>query len=556
MLGLMQDRPLLISSLIEHANAFHPGAEIVSRTVEGPIHRCTYGDIHRRSKQVAKALIALGVAPGDRVATLAWNGYRHMELYYGVSGMGAVLHTINPRLFPEQITYIANHAEDKYLFFDLTFAPLIEKLGPLMKSVKGFVAMTDRAHMPALGVPNLLCYEELIGAQDSDHEWPVFNEYTASSLCYTSGTTGNPKGVLFSHRSTVLHSFGACVADSLGISAAETLLLVVPMFHVNAWGMPYAGAMSGAKLVMPGPGLDGKSVYELLRDEQVTMALGVPTVWLMLLQHVEASGLDPKADLVLRRVVIGGSAAPRAMSEKFESKFGAFVLHAWGMTEMSPLGTVCNLLGKHRGCTLEQRLDLQTKQGRPVFGVEMKIIDDEGRRLPHDGKAHGHLMVRGPWITSGYYQGEGGEILDADGFFDTGDVAMIDPDGYMQITDRSKDVIKSGGEWISSIDLENAAMSHPGVAEAAVIGIVHPKWQERPLLVAVRKSGQDVTRDDLLKFLQGKVAKWWLPDDVAFVTELPHTATGKLLKMKLRETFKDYRLPESPARDERTQSGG
>ena len=552
MLGLMQDRPLLISSLIEHANAFHPGAEIVSRTVEGPIHRCTYGDIHRRSKQVAKALIALGVAPGDRVATLAWNGYRHLELYYGVSGMGAVLHTINPRLFPEQITYIANHAEDKYLFFDLTFAPLIEKLGPLMKSVKGFVAMTDRAHMPALGVPNLLCYEELIGAQDSDYEWPVFDEYTASSLCYTSGTTGNPKGVLFSHRSTVLHSFGACVADSLGISAAETLLLVVPMFHVNAWGMPYAGAMSGAKLVMPGPGLDGKSVYEQLRDEQVTMALGVPTVWLMLLQHVEAGGLDPKADLVLRRVVIGGSAAPRAMSEKFESKFGAFVLHAWGMTEMSPLGTVCNLLGKHRGCTLEQRLDLQSKQGRPVFGVEMKIIDDAGRRLPHDGKAHGHLMVRGPWITSGYYLGEGGEILDADGFFDTGDVAMIDPDGYMQITDRSKDVIKSGGEWISSIDLENAALGHPGVAEAAVIGIVHPKWQERPLLVVVKKSGQDVTRDDLLKFLQGKVAKWWLPDDVAFVTELPHTATGKLLKMKLRETFKDYRLPESPARGERT----
>ncbi len=552
MLGLMQDRPLLISSLIEHANAFHPGAEIVSRTVEGPIHRCTYGDIHRRSKQVAKALIALGVAPGDRVGTLAWNGYRHLELYYGVSGMGAVLHTINPRLFPEQITYIANHAEDKYLFFDLTFAPLIEKLGPLMKSVKGFVAMTDRAHMPALGVPNLLCYEELIGAQDSDYEWPVFDEYTASSLCYTSGTTGNPKGVLFSHRSTVLHSFGACVADSLGISAAETLLLVVPMFHVNAWGMPYAGAMSGAKLVMPGPGLDGKSVYEQLRDEQVTMALGVPTVWLMLLQHVEAGGLDPKADLVLRRVVIGGSAAPRAMSEKFESKFGAFVLHAWGMTEMSPLGTVCNLLGKHRGCTLEQRLDLQSKQGRPVFGVEMKIIDDAGRRLPHDGKAHGHLMVRGPWITSGYYLGEGGEILDADGFFDTGDVAMIDPDGYMQITDRSKDVIKSGGEWISSIDLENAALGHPGVAEAAVIGIVHPKWQERPLLVVVKKSGQDVTRDDLLKFLQGKVAKWWLPDDVAFVTELPHTATGKLLKMKLRETFKDYRLPESPARGERT----
>jgi fatty-acyl-CoA synthase len=548
MFGLMQDRPLLISSLIEHANAFHPAREIVSRTVEGPIHRCTYGDIRRRAKQMAGALTALGVAPGERVATLAWNGYRHMELYYGVSGMGAVLHTINPRLFPEQIVYIANHAEDQYLFFDLTFAPLIEKLGPLMKSVKGFVAMTDLAHMPALNIPGVLCYEELIGAQNAEFAWPVFDENTASSLCYTSGTTGNPKGVLFSHRSTVLHSFAACAVDCLGISAADTLLLVVPMFHVNAWGMPYAGAMAGAKLVLPGPGLDGRSVYELLRDEKVTMALGVPTVWLMLLQHVEAGGLDPKAELDLRRVVIGGSAAPRVMSEKFESLFGAFVVHAWGMTEMSPLGTVCNLLAKHRGCTLDQRLDVQAKQGRPIFGVDMKIIGDDGRSLPHDGKAYGHLMVRGPWIARGYFKGDGGEILDADGYFDTGDVATIDADGYMQITDRSKDVIKSGGEWISSIDLENAAMGHPGIAEAAVIGIAHPKWQERPLLVVVRKPGHDVTRDSVLEFLEGKVARWWLPDDVAFVAELPHTATGKLLKMKLRETFRAYPLPEGPSR--------
>jgi acyl-CoA synthetase (AMP-forming)/AMP-acid ligase II len=548
MFGLMQDRPLLISSLIEHANAFHPAREIVSRTVEGPIHRCTYGDIRRRAKQMAGALTALGVAPGERVATLAWNGYRHMELYYGVSGMGAVLHTINPRLFPEQIVYIANHAEDQYLFFDLTFAPLIEQLGPLMKSVKGFVAMTDRAHMPALNIPNLICYEELIGAQNADFDWPVFDENTASSLCYTSGTTGNPKGVLFSHRSTVLHSFAACAVDCLGISAADTLLLVVPMFHVNAWGMPYAGAMAGAKLVLPGPGLDGKSVYELLRDEKVTMALGVPTVWLMLLQHVEAGGIDPKAELDLRRVVIGGSAAPRVMSEKFATLFGAFVVHAWGMTEMSPLGTVCNLLAKHRGCTLDQRLDVQAKQGRPLFGVDMKIIGDDGRSLPHDGKAYGHLMVRGPWISRGYFKGDGGEILDADGYFDTGDVATIDADGYMQITDRSKDVIKSGGEWISSIDLENAAMGHPGIAEAAVIGIAHPKWQERPLLVVVRKPGHDVTRDSVLGFLEGKVARWWLPDDVAFVAELPHTATGKLLKMKLRETFRDYPLPEGLSR--------
>jgi fatty-acyl-CoA synthase len=426
---------------------------------------------------------------------------------------------------------------------------LIEKLGPQLKSVKGFVAMTDRAHMPALSLPNLLCYEELIGAHDSDYAWPDFDENTASSLCYTSGTTGHPKGVLFSHRSTVLHSYAACTVDCLGISAAETLLLVVPMFHVNAWGMPYAGALAGAKLVMPGPGLDGKSVYELLRDEKVTLALGVPTVWLMLLQHAEASGLDPKADLVLRQVVIGGSAAPRAMSEKFERKFGAFVVHAWGMTEMSPLGTVCRLLGKHDGCTLEQRLDVQVKQGRPIFGVDMKIVDDDGQELPHDGKAFGNLMVRGPWICSGYYKGDGGEILDADGYFDTGDVATIDADGYMQITDRSKDVIKSGGEWISSIDLENAAMGHPGVAEAAVIGVAHPKWQERPLLVIVRKPGTDATREDVLQFMQGKVARWWLPDDVAFVAELPHTATGKLLKTKLRETFKEYRLPDGPLRD-------
>ncbi len=544
MKALMQDRPLLISSLIEHANAFHPNSEIVSRTVEGPIHRCTYGDIHRRSKQVANALTALGVKIGDRIATLAWNGYRHMELYYGVSGMGAVLHTINPRLFPEQIVYIANHAEDQYLFFDLTFAPLVEKLAPMMTSVKAFIAMTDRDHMPATStIRNLLCYEELIAEHSVDYEWPTFDEDTASSLCYTSGTTGNPKGVLYSHRSTVLHSFSVCTVDGLGLSAAESTLLVVPMFHVNAWGMPYAGAMCGAKLVMPGPGLDGKNVYEIMRDEKVTLALGVPTVWLMLFNHVDSAKLDPMADLTLKRVVIGGSAAPRAMSEKFETQFGGQVVHAWGMTEMSPLGTVCNFLPKHAGSTLEQRLDVQGKQGRPVYGVEMKITDDDGNRLSHDGKAFGHLMVRGPWITGGYFKGDGGEIVDTDGFFDTGDVATIDADGYMQITDRSKDVIKSGGEWISSIDLENAAMGHPAIAEAAVIGVAHSKWQERPLLIVVKKKDQDTTRDHVLQFLEGKVAKWWMPDDVVFVDDLPHTATGKLQKMKLREKFRSYQLP-------------
>jgi acyl-CoA synthetase (AMP-forming)/AMP-acid ligase II len=403
----MQDRPLLISSLIEHAACFHPHAEIVSRTTEGPIHRCTYADIHRRAKQLANALEVRGVGPGDRIATLAWNGYRHMELYYGVSGMGAVLHTINPRLFPEQIEYIVNHAEDQFLFFDLSFVPLVERLAKALPTVRGFVVMTDREHLPECSIPRLLCYEELLDAQTSDYLWPQFDETTASSLCYTSGTTGNPKGVLYSHRSSVLHSWAACATDGLAIGAGETALLVVPMFHVNAWGMPYAGAMCGARLVMPGPALDGKSVYQLMRDEKVTLALGVPTVWLMLLQYVDAERLTPKEDLCLRRVVIGGSSAPRAMSERFETTFGAFVVHAWGMTEMSPLGTVCNLLPKHGGYTLEQRLGIQEKQGRAVYGVEMKIVDDDGASLPHDGMAAGHLLVRGPWITCGYYRDEG-----------------------------------------------------------------------------------------------------------------------------------------------------
>ncbi|MFN4163488.1 MAG: 3-(methylthio)propionyl-CoA ligase [Ferrovibrio sp.] len=545
MQGLIQDRPLLISSLIEFAALYHGNTEIVTRSVEGPIHRYTYRDLSSRSKQLANALTRLGVKMGDRIGTLAWNTYRHFELYYGVSGMGAVLHTVNPRLFPEQIDYIVNHAEDQYLFFDLTFAPLVEKLAPQLKTVKGFVLMSDRAHVPAdCKIPNLIVYEELIGKENTEFNWPQFDEKTASSLCYTSGTTGNPKGVLYSHRSTVLHSYAVCQRDGLNLGSADSALVIVPLFHANAWGVPYGACMSGAKLVFPGPALDGKSVYELLRDEKCNFSLGVPTVWLAFFQHVDANpGLDLKADIKLERCVIGGSAAPRAMIERFAKQFNCFVIHAWGMTEMSPLGTTGNLLKKHATLPLEQRLDVQSKQGRTVYGVEIKITDDDGNELPRDGKAFGNVKVRGPWITAGYFKGEGGNVLDKDGWFTTGDVATLDPDGYMQITDRAKDVIKSGGEWISSIDLENAAVGHPAVQEAAVIGVAHAKWQERPLLLVIKKAGQDTTKEELMSFLEAKVAKWWLPDDIVFVTELPHTATGKLLKTKLREQFKDHKLP-------------
>ncbi|MBA5640162.1 long-chain-fatty-acid--CoA ligase [Duganella sp. LX20W] len=543
MLGLMQHQSLLVSSLIEHAALNHPQAEIVSRTSEGPVHRTSYGEVARRAAQMANVLTRLGVQQGDRIGTLAWNGYRHMELYYAVSGMGAVLHTINPRLFKEQIEYIVNHAEDQYLFFDIGFAALVAELAPQLPTVKAFVAMTDRAHMPQVDIPRLQCYEELIEGGAPAFAWPELDENTAASLCYTSGTTGHPKGVLYSHRSIVLHSMSACSVDSLALSGADSALVVVPMFHVNAWGMPYAGAMCGAKLVLPGPSLDGKSIYELMRDERVTMALGVPTVWLMLFRHVDTEGLEPRRELCLRSCVIGGSAAAVSMIERFEQDFGATVMHAWGMTEMSPLGTVCKLLPKHEALPLEARRKIQAKQGRNPFGVTMKITDDDGHTLPRDGKAFGHLLVKGPWVVASYFRGEGGDQLDENGYFDTGDVATIDPDGYMHITDRAKDVIKSGGEWISSIDLENAAVGHPAVAEAAVIGIAHPKWQERPLLVVVRKAGHEVTREDLLTYLAERVAKWWLPDDVAFVEELPHTATGKLQKMKLREQFRDYSLP-------------
>ncbi len=543
MFGQMMDIPLLISSLLVHADRHHGDTEIVTRTVEGPIHRYTYRDAHKRSRQLAGALQKLGVKQGDRIGTLAWNTHRHFEVYFGVAGMGAVCHTINPRLFPEQIVYIANHAEDSYLFFDLTFVPLVEKLLPQLKTVKGFVVMTDKDHMPA-SIPNAICYEELLNSHPGDYIWPEFDERTASSLCYTSGTTGNPKGVLYQHRTTILHAYAECMPDALNLSSTDAVLPVVPMFHVNAWGLPYAGAMTGAKLVFPGAGMDGASLFDLMEQEKVTVSAGVPTIWMGLLAHLKQNNAKFST---LNRTVIGGSACPPAMIRAFQEDYGVNVLHAWGMTEMSPLGTVCTFKAKHQAFDSEQKLALQNKQGRVLFGVDMKIIDSEGKELPWDGKAFGDLLVRGPWILSDYYHGEEDNPLRRDengnDWFPTGDVATIDADGYMQITDRSKDVIKSGGEWISSIDLENTAVAHPAVAEAAVISVAHPKWDERPLLIVVRKEGQDVTRDELLKFYEGKVAKWWIPDDVVFVNELPHTATGKLLKTKLREEFGEHKLP-------------
>ena len=471
---------------------------------------------------------------------MAWNGYRHLELFFGASGMGAVLHTVNPRLFPEQIEYIVNHAEDQHLFFDIGFAALIQQLAPRLKSVRRFIAMTDRANMPATTIPNLLCYEELLGAQNTDYEWPRFDENSASSLCYTSGTTGNPKGVLYSHRSTLLHAMVGCMTDGVGLSARDTLFMAAPMFHVNAWGMPYACTLVGASMILPGSALDGASIYRSMRDEKATVALGVPTVWLTFQQYVAAQGLQPRQDLSLNRVLIGGAAAPRAVVELFEKDFGARVLHAWGMTETSPLATMANPLRKHQGATLEQHINLQAKQRRVPYGVTIKLTDDDGARLPHDGKAFGHLLVRGHWIAASYYRGEGGSIVDAGKWFDTGDIATIDPDGYMQITDRAKDLIKSGGEWISSISLENVAVGHPSVAEAAVIAIAHAKWQERPLMIVVKKRGSEVTKAELLDYLSDKVAKWWLPEHIVFVDEIPHTATGKIQKMKLREHFGKY----------------
>ncbi|MFO1088377.1 MAG: long-chain-fatty-acid--CoA ligase [Hyphomicrobiales bacterium] len=543
MQGLMQDWPLLVSTIVEHAARWHGEQEVVSRTVEGPIHRYTYADLDRRSRMLSSAAQKrLGVKHGDVVATMAWNTYRHLECWYGLMGIGAVVHTLNPRLFADQLVYIANHAEDQWVFLDLTFVPILEGIADRLPKVKGYVVMTDEAHMPKdTKLPNAIAYETLLAEGDAGLLWPKLDENTACGMCYTSGTTGNPKGVVYSHRSNVLHALITCGGDSVGLSSRETMMPVVPMFHANAWSFAYSAPMAGAKFVLPGPRMDGAAIYELLDTERVSFTAAVPTVWLMLLQYLDN---NPHLALpYLKRVAIGGSACPEALMKAFIERYDTDVLHAWGMTETSPLGTICTLKASSDRLGEEIRWQQKLKQGRPTFGVEMKITDDENRTLPHDGKTFGRLKVKGPAIARAYFKGEGNAAFDADGWFDTGDVATIDEYGFMQITDRSKDVIKSGGEWISSIDLENIAVGCPGILEAAAIGLPHPKWGERPLLVCVRKKEAHVTADDVLAHLNGKIATWWRPDAVEFVDEIPHTATGKISKLTLRDRFRDYRLP-------------
>ena len=540
MLGLMQDQALLISTLIDFAERHHGDVQIVSRRVEGDIHRTTWREVAARARQIANTLDGWGLAQDDRVATLAWNGYRHLELYFGVSGSGRVLHTINPRLHPDQIAWIVNHAQDRVLCFDLSFLPLIQAVHTRCPSVQHWIALCDADRLPAdSGIPNLSSYESAIADQPASYRWPVLDENTASSLCYTSGTTGHPKGALYSHRSSVLHAYAAALPDVMCISARDSILPVVPMFHVNAWGIPYAAAMIGSKLVFPGPALDGKSVYELIEGEHVTFAAGVPTVWQMLLTHMKPGGLRFST---LKRTVIGGSACPPAMISTFNDDYGVEVLHAWGMTELSPLGTLCALKNKHLDLPEAEKMKVRLKQGRSIFGVDMKIVGANGAEQPWDGKSTGDLLVRGPWVVKDYYQSDKPSPLD-DGWFPTGDVATIDADGYMQITDRSKDVIKSGGEWISSIDIENIAMGHPAVAMAACVGMPHPKWDERPIVVVALKPGAELSREALLHFYEGKTAKWQIPDDVVFVEAIPMGPTGKMLKTRLRDVLRDYRLP-------------
>jgi len=543
MLGLMQDWPLLCHRIIDHAALNHPERQVITRSIEGPIHRTNYAEIRARSLRVAQRLERDGIKLGDRVATLAWNSWRHLESWYGILGIGAIYHTVNPRLFPEQIVWIVNHAEDRVMMTDLTFVPLLEKIADKLPTVERFIIYTDRAHMPATTLRNAVPYEEWLAEADGDFVWKSFDENTAAGMCYTSGTTGNPKGVLYSHRSNVLHTLISLQAEVIGLTSGDVVMPIVPMFHANSWGLAFSAPAVGSALVMPGAKLDGPSVYELLNDYKVTCTGAVPTVWLALLQHLEKSG-DKLP--YLKRVIIGGSACPRAMIKAFEEDYGVIVAHAWGMTEMSPLGSVGSLKPEYANLPLEGRLDIKQKQGHSPFGVEWKITDDAGRDLPWDGKKFGRLKVRGPAVAKAYYR-EDAAILDEDDYFDTGDVATIDRYGYMQITDRSKDVIKSGGEWISSIDLENLAVGHPKVAEAAVIGVQHPKWDERPLLVIVLKEGQSSSKQEILAFIEGKIAKWWMPDDVVFVSAIPHTATGKIQKTTLRDQFRDYVLPTAVA---------
>jgi fatty-acyl-CoA synthase len=544
MLGLMQGWPLTVDKIIDHARNWHGDREIVSRSVEGPIVRTTYAGLHERSKRLSNALKAMGVQPGDRVATLAWNTGRHMEAWYGIMGIGAVCHTLNPRLFAEQLCYIINHAEDKVIFTDLTFLPVLLQNRAKMPTVKHFVVLTDREGMKGVDFPGALCFEDLVEQNSADCEWGGFPEDTPAGLCYTSGTTGNPKGVLYSHRSNFLHTLVTMSVDVLGLSAKDVVLPVVPMFHANAWGLAFSCPAVGAKMVMPGAKLDGASVHELIETEGVTFSAAVPTVWQMLLAHLR----ETKGKVTtLKRVMIGGSAVPEAIVRAFQDEFGVDVMHGWGMTEMSPLGTVSSMNAVTAELPPEEQIRYKLKQGRPPVGMEMKLVNDAGQRLPHDGTTFGRLMVKGPFVVEQYFRGDGGEILDDEGFFDTGDVATIDDQGYMQITDRAKDVIKSGGEWISSIDIENIAVGHPKTALAAVIGALHPKWDERPVLLVKLKDGETATKDEYLKFLEGKIAKWWTPDDVVFVDDIPLGATGKIDKKLIRERMKDYVLPTAKA---------
>ena len=543
MLGLMQDWPLLCHRIIDHAATDHAERLVVSRSVEGPIHTTNYANVRKRALRVAQQLERDGIRPGDRVATLAWNTWRHLEAWYGIMGCGGVYHTVNPRLFADQIVWIVNHAEDRIVMTDLTFVPLLEKLADKLPLVERYIILTDDAHMPATTLKNAIAYETWLAQADGDYDWKRVDENDAAGMCYTSGTTGNPKGVVYSHRSNVLHSMIAAMPDAMNVSSRSVILPIVPMFHANCWGLALTSPMMGAAMIMPGAKLDGPSVYELLDTYKVTFSAAVPTVWFGLLQHLEANNLKlPYLD----KVVIGGAACPPALTQKFQDNYKVEVCHAWGMTEMSPLGTLGSLKPEYTDLTGDARLTIQSKQGHAPVGVEMKIADDHDKELPWDGKTFGRLKVRGPAVSRSYFK-EDFSVLDDDGYFDTGDVATIDPNGYMQITDRSKDVIKSGGEWISSIDIENLAVGHPKVAEAAVIGVKHPKWAERPLLIIVPKKGQELSREEILGFMQGKIAKWWMPDDVAFVAEIPHTATGKILKMALREQFKDYELPTAKA---------